>query len=103
MYEPPNSAFRRTAMMLLAAQSPGTTAPARGAPLGDLVTLTIVFAVAGLLLLAVSVGHRKKRFPLLQRLGDYSESVSGLPPWAALPQAIGAVSLIVAAFGFYWD
>ena len=90
-------------MMLLAASSPGTSAPARGAPLGDLITLTIVFALAGLLLLAVSVGHRKKRIPWLRSLGDFSERVSGLPPWAALPQSVGAVSLITAAFGFYWD
>jgi hypothetical protein len=90
-------------MPLLAAQSTGTAAPAGGAPLSDLITLTIVFAVAGLLLLAVSVGHRRERFPLLRRLGEYSERVSGLPPWAALPNAIGAVSLITAAFGFYWD
>jgi hypothetical protein len=90
-------------MMLLAAQSTGTTAPARGAPLSDLITLTIVFAVAGLLLLAVSVGHRRKRVPWLRRLGDFSEQVSGLPPWAALPNVVGAVSLITAAFGFYWD
>jgi hypothetical protein len=90
-------------MMLLAAQSPGTGAPARGAPLSDLITLSIVFAVAGLLLLAVCVGHRRNRFPLLQRLADFSEDVSGLPGWAALPQSIGAVSLIIAAFGFYWD
>src|SRR5438874_8987655 len=94
---------RRTAMTFLAAQSPGTTAPARGAPLSDLITLTIVFAVAGLLLLAVSVGHRKKRVPWLRQIADYAERVSGLPPWAALPQAIGAGSLIIAAFGFYWD
>src|SRR5438270_5189901 len=90
-------------MPLLAAQSPGTAAPARGAPLSDLVALTIAFAVAGLLLLAVSVAHRRGRFPWLQRLGDFAESTSGLPPWAALPQAIGAVSLVTAAFGFYWD
>jgi hypothetical protein len=90
-------------MMLLAAQSPGTSAPARGAPLSDLVTLTIVFAVAGLLLLAVSVGHRRKRIPWLGQLGDLAESVTGLPGWASLPQAVGAVSLITAAFGFYWD
>ncbi|HEV3354953.1 MAG TPA: hypothetical protein VG076_18625 [Acidimicrobiales bacterium] len=90
-------------MMLLAAQSTGTTAPARGAPLSDLITLTIVFAVAGLLLLAVSVGHRHKRVHWLRRLGDFSEQVSGLPPWAALPNVVGAVSLITAAFGFYWD
>ena len=55
-------------MTFLAAQSPGTTAPARGAPLSDLITLTIVFAVAGLLLLAVSVGHRKKRVPWLRQV-----------------------------------
>jgi hypothetical protein len=90
-------------MLLLAAQSPGNTAPARGAPLSDLITLTVVFAVAGLLLLAVSVGHRKKRIPHLRRLADFSSNVSGLPPWAALPQVVGAVSLITAAFGFYWD
>jgi hypothetical protein len=90
-------------MTFLAAQSPGTSAPARGAPLSDLITLTIVFAVAGLLLLAVSVGHRNKRVPWLRDLGDFAERVSGLPAWAALPQSVGAVSLITAAFGFYWD
>src|SRR2546429_6923302 len=101
--EHPTLAHRRTAMTFLAAQSPGTTAPARGAPLSDLITLTIVFAVAGLLLLAVSVGHRKKRVPWLRDLGGFAERVSGLPSWAALPQSVGAVSLITAAFGFYWD
>src|SRR5438309_8065409 len=90
-------------MTFLAAQGPGTSAPARGAPLSDLISLTVVFAVAGLLLLAVSVGHRKKRVRWLRQLGDFAETVSGLPPWAALPQAVGAVSLITAAFGFYWD
>src|SRR5436309_6942340 len=90
-------------MTFLAAQSPGTSAPAPGAPLSALITLTIVFAVAGPLLLAVSVGHRKKRIPHLRRLGEFSERVSGLPSWAALPQSVGAVSLITAAFGFYWD
>src|SRR5947199_9599691 len=90
-------------MTFLAAQGPGTSAPARGAPLSDLITLTIVFAVAGLLLLAVSVGHRKKRAPWLRNLGEFAERVSGLPSWAALPQSVGAVSLIIAAFGFYWD
>jgi hypothetical protein len=90
-------------MPLLAAQSPGTAAPARGAPLSDLVALTIAFAIAGLLLAAVAVGHRRGRFSPLRRLGAYAEDVSGLPSWAALPNAIGAVSLITAAFGFYWD
>ena len=90
-------------MTLLAAQSSPITAPARGAPLSDLVTLTLVFAVAGLLLLAVAVGHRTGRIRWLGALGDRAERVSGLPPWAALPQAVGAASLVTAAFGFYWD
>ena len=90
-------------MPLLAAQSPGTTAPARGAPLSDLVALTIAFAVAGLVLAAVAIGHRRGRLSLLRRVGAYAEDVSGLPSWAAVPNAVGAVSLITAAFGFYWD
>src|SRR5947199_3912110 len=101
--EHPNFGARRTAMTLLAAQSPGTTAPARGAPLSDLITLSIVFAVAGLVLLAVSVAHRRGRIGWLQRLADFAEETSGLPGWASLPQAVGAVSLIIAAFGFSWD
>ena len=90
-------------MTLLAAQSPGTGAPARGAPLSDLIGLSIAFAVAGLVLLLVCVAHRQKRIRWLQDAGDFAEKVSGLPPWAALPNAVGGVSLITAAFGFYWD
>ena len=90
-------------MLLLASQSPGTSAPARGAPLSDLISLSVVFAVAGLVLLAVSVAHRRGRIGWLKRLADFAEETSGLPGWASLPQAVGAVSLIVAAFGFYWD
>ena len=85
-------------MPLLAA-----AAPARGAPLSDLVTLTVVFAVAGALLAAVSFGHRRGRFPLLQRLGAFAERTSGMPSWEALPSAVGATSLFIAVFGFYWD
>src|SRR5437588_6364244 len=99
----PTRRTRRRTMPLLAAQSPGTAAPARGAPLSDLVALTIAFAVAGLVLAAVAIGHRRGRFSLLRRLGAYAEDVSGLPPWAALPNAIAATSLIPAAFGLYWD
>src|SRR5437588_12306113 len=99
----PTRRTRRRTMPLLAAQSPGTTAPARGAPLSDLVALTIAFAVAGLVLAAVAIGHRRGRLSLLRRVGAYAEDVSGLPSWAAVPNAVGAVSLITAAFGFYWD
>jgi hypothetical protein len=87
-------------MSLLAAVS---QPPARGAALSDLVALTVVFAVAGALLLAVSVGHRRQRIHFLERLGALSERVSGLPSWAALPNAVAATSLLVAVFGFYWD
>lgn len=87
-------------MSLLAAAS---QPPARGAPLSDLLTLSVVFALAGALLAAVSVGHRRKRIHFLERIGAYAEATSGLPSWAALPNAVAATSLFIAVFGFYWD
>ena len=41
--------------------------------------------------------------PYLGRAAGFSERVSGLPGWAALPSAVAAVSLVVALLGMYWD
>ena len=40
---------------------------------------------------------------VLGRLGRFSERVSGLPAWAAIPAGIIVVSLITALFGMLWD
>ena len=41
--------------------------------------------------------------PRSRRLAAFSERVSGLPGWAALPLGIAGGSLLVALLGMYWD
>src|SRR3954469_16227926 len=76
---------------------------AGGAPVKDIVIGTAV----GLLLMGLAVLvaylHRTHRIAWLGALGSYSERMSGLPRWSALPAAIGGSSLLLALFGFWWD
>ncbi|MCU1463772.1 MAG: hypothetical protein JWO37_3847 [Acidimicrobiales bacterium] len=78
-------------------------APARGAPLGDLVPASIVAVLAVLLVAALGFGHRRGVFGALGRFSAAVEDRVGLPGWAAIPAAIGGSSLLCAAFGYYWD
>jgi hypothetical protein len=90
----------------LAATSPALAAsapPARGAPLQDVLWGSGVGAALSALVLWVAIAHRSRRISWLHRLGAFSARVSGLPAWAALPSAIAGNSLLIAAFGFYWD
>src|SRR5438874_2074643 len=77
-------------------------APARGAPLSDIVPASIVAALALVVVAAAAVGHRRGRFGLLRRLGALSDR-QGVPGWAGVPVVFTTVSLLTAAFGFYWD
>src|SRR5436309_5188714 len=77
-------------------------APARGAPLSDIVPAIIVGFIAVLVLIAVAAGHRRGSLGLTRRLCAVSEN-QGLPGWAGIPVAIGTGALLIAAFGFYWD
>ena len=54
-------------------------------------------------LLALGVGHRTGRFPLLGRIAGRVEELTGLPGWAALPSLLVTISLITALFGMMWD
>src|SRR5690349_21360648 len=81
----------------------GSSAPAKGAPISDLLWASLVATVLTGALLWVAIAHRDGRIHWLGRLAAFSERVSGVPGWAALPAAITGVSLLVAAFGFYWD
>src|SRR4051794_23977784 len=76
---------------------------AGGAPLADLVGGTIVGGAICLIVLAVGGLHRTRRIKWLGALAAYSERVSGLPRWCALPAAIGGGALQLALFGFRWD
>ena len=85
-------------MLFLAASE-----PAKGASVHDLL---IGAAIGGLLTVAVlwvASAHRAGRIRWLGRLAAFSERVSGLPGWCALPSAIVGGSLCIAVFGFYWD
>ena len=77
--------------------------PAGGAATGELIAATAV----GLVLVAAAalfgLAHRSGRTRILTRAGALAEKTSGLPAWASVPAAVVGVSLIVAAFGFYWD
>src|SRR5947209_7299870 len=90
-------------MSLLAFAPLVAVAPARGTPISDLVPAAIVALLAVLLVVAVAVGHRRGAFRLLARASDAVERRVGLPGWAAIPAGMTAGSLLIAAFGYYWD
>ena len=77
--------------------------PAGGAPTQDLIWGAAAGAALTVLALWVGFAHRTGRIAWLGRLADFSARVSGLPRWAALPSAVTGGSLLLAAFGFYWD
>src|SRR5437867_2519635 len=78
-------------------------APARGTPLGDLVPAAICGLIGVLLVFAIAVGHRRGAFRLLARVSDRAEQLTGEPGFAVIPRALAGASLLVAAFGYYWD
>jgi hypothetical protein len=89
---------------LLAAVNVASSSP----PAGGAATDQIVIATAGAIvltaaLLILGIGHRSGRFGLLGRLAGYSERVSGLPGWVALPAAVATASLLTAFLGMMWD
>jgi hypothetical protein len=77
--------------------------PAGGAATDQIVIATAGALVATSLLLWLVAGHRSGRVQLLGRVAAFSERIAGIPGWAALPAAVGAVSLLVALLGMYWD
>ena len=77
--------------------------PAGGAAVGQIVIATAGATLLTAALMFLGMGHRSGKVKLLGQWADLSERVSGLPGWTALPAGIGAVSLIIAVFGMYWD
>ena len=79
------------------------TEPAGGAAIAEIVIATLGAGLLTATLLILGFGHRSGRITVLARLGAFSERVSGLPAWAALPTSVATVSLLTAVFGMYWD
>jgi hypothetical protein len=77
--------------------------PAGGAALDQVAIATggAAFALGALFwLIARYRAGRARRF---ERLVAFSERVSGLPGWAAIPTAASALALVTALIGMYWD
>jgi hypothetical protein len=79
------------------------TEPAGGAAMGEVILATAGATMATVVLLALGLGHRSGRVKLLGNLAAFSERVSGLPGWAALPAGLATGALLTAVFGMYWD
>src|SRR3712207_6100721 len=77
--------------------------PAKGAALGEVVGATAGAMVATAVLLALGIGHRTGRVAILAHISAWSQRISGLPGWAAVPLGLATGSLLTAVFGMYWD
>jgi hypothetical protein len=77
--------------------------PAGGAAIGEAIGATVGAALATAAIAVLIAGHRSGRIKLLVRAAAFSERVSGLPGWAALPSFVLGISLLTAVLGMYWD
>jgi hypothetical protein len=87
------------ALITAAAEAP----PAGGAAIGQIVIATVAANVIAGGLAWVGMRYRAGRPSPLNPLAKFSERVSGLPAWAAIPAATVTGSLIIALFGMLWD
>ena len=88
--------------LTLLAQATGDE-PAGGAALGEAIGATAGAALATAAIAALIAGHRSGRIKQLARAAAFTERVSGLPGWAALPSFVLGISLLTAVLGMYWD
>src|SRR3954462_5501962 len=77
--------------------------PAGGAALGQVALATSFATVATAALLWLMQTYRSGSNRVLERASAFSERVSGLPGWAALPAGVAGGSLGIALLGMYWD
>jgi hypothetical protein len=78
-------------------------APARGFPPNQIIPALVVLVVLTAVVWVEAVRFRRGGAPRLRRLVRRTEERTGLPGWATVGIGLTSVSLIVAAFGFYWD
>src|SRR5438270_3937016 len=86
-----------------AALAAAKSAPAAGAAIGQVIAATAGAMVATAAMLWIVMGHRSGRLRAMKRLVAFSERVSGMPAWSAMPLAILGGTLLIAVFGMYWD
>ena len=88
--------------LTLLAQATGDE-PAGGAAIAEAIGATAGAAIATAVIAVLIAGHRSGRITLLARAAAFSERVSGLPGWAALPSFVLGIALLTAVLGMYWD
>src|SRR5438067_1286265 len=86
-----------------AAFASASTKPAAGAAIGQVIAATTGAIVATLAMLWLVAGHRSGRLRPMKQLVAFSERVSGMPAWSAMPLAILGGTLLIAVYGMYWD
>src|SRR4051812_24096680 len=80
-----------------------TSAPAGGAPLGQVIGATAAGIALTIALYTVGQLHRSGRTRLLDQLARPFVWLLRVPAWAALPAAIATGAVLIAGLGFYWD
>src|SRR3954449_12473347 len=96
---PNQMASTLAAALIPAAES----APAGGAALDQVAIARVMALALGGFVVWLGAGHRSGRVRYLGRAAAWSERITGLPGWAALPSLVSAASLLVALLGMYWD
>src|SRR4051794_6728385 len=79
------------------------SAPAGGAPLGQVIGATAAGIALTIALYTVGQLHRSGRTRLLDQLARPFVWLLRVPAWAALPAAIATGAVLIAGLGFYWD
>src|SRR5438270_589738 len=106
----PRPVKRATAVLapiaiLLASPAPALAAakPAAGAAIGQVIIATVGAIIFTAALLGLVIGHRSGRLRFTRRLVAFSERVSGMPNWSAIPLSLLGGTLLIAVYGMYWD
>ncbi|MEA2475035.1 MAG: hypothetical protein QOE06_2950 [Thermoleophilaceae bacterium] len=89
--------------MQLLVHAAAASPPAGGAAIDQVIIATVAANVVAGGLAWVGMAHRAGKRTVLAPLAAFSERVSGLPAWAAIPSATVTGALLIALFGMLWD
>jgi hypothetical protein len=90
-------------LLVLAPAAWAKDPPAAGAPIDDLIYLTVGMTVAIAACVLPLIAYRRGKLRLLGRAFALVERGSSLPGWADLPRTMLTGALTLAIFGMYWD
>jgi hypothetical protein len=74
-----------------------------GAAIGQVIGMTAVAVVIGVLLCWLGYLHRSRKITWVNSVAEYAGRKFKRPPWVAVPLALFIATLICALFGFIWD